>query len=77
MTHALSHSPTSSRYALQVRIHPAFATALKKIAERELMTISVFVRHLLVERLKAEGLDPAALIGACGAGQPDHETHVS
>jgi hypothetical protein len=64
MTQTLSDFPTSPRYALQVRVHPAFATALKKIAAREFMTTSVFVRHLLVERLRAEGIDPATLIEA-------------
>ncbi len=79
--HALSQSPTAPRYALQVRMPPAFATALKMIAGREMMTISVFVRHVLIERLKAEGVDPVALIGADAAsrraGQPHQENLVS
>jgi len=61
MMHTHSDFPTSPRYMLQVRFHPAFTAALKKIANREFMTISGFVRAVLIERLRAEGIDPTTL----------------
>ena len=69
MMHTHSDFPTSPRYMLQVRFHPAFTAALKKIANREFMTISGFVRAVLIERLKAEGIEPATL-----AGNTPHKT---
>jgi hypothetical protein len=81
MTHTLSQSPTAPRYALQVRVHPAFAAALKTVADRDFMPVSVFVRHVLIERLRAAGIDPAALIGTddvpAVAGMPRQEIPVS
>lgn len=62
MMHTHSDLPTSPRYMLQVRFHPAFTAALRKIANREFMTISGFVRAVLIERLKAEGIEPAMLL---------------
>jgi hypothetical protein len=67
MMHKNSDFPTLSRYMLQVRFYPAFTAALGKIANREFMTISGFIRAVLIERLKAEGIEPAMLIHAANA----------
>ena len=36
------------------------AAAVKIAADRDLMTISEFIRRSLVDRLRADGIDPAA-----------------
>lgn len=49
-----------SRYALQVRVPISFTAAIKTAADRELMTISEYVRQTLIERLRRDGVDPVA-----------------
>jgi hypothetical protein len=58
----------SSRYAFQVRVPGSLAAATKAAADRELMTLSEYVRRVLIERLRADGIDPAAAVvnGAAG-----------
>jgi hypothetical protein len=50
MRQTLSH-----RYALQVRVPETLTAAIKTAAERELMTMSEYVRRVLIERLRADG----------------------
>jgi len=50
----------SSRYALQVRVPVSLTAAIKIAAERELMTLSEYVRRTLIERLRSDGIDPIA-----------------
>jgi hypothetical protein len=64
MARPRNYSP-EPRYALQVRMPATFTAALKTIADREMMSISTFVRHVLIERLRAEGIDPINSIKKC------------
>jgi hypothetical protein len=54
-----------SRYFLQVRIPgPAFTAALRTVADREMLSVSDYVRLVLFEKLRAAGIDPAKLVNA-------------
>jgi hypothetical protein len=44
---------------LQLQTPPALAAAVKVAADRELMTVSEFVRRVLIDRLRSDGIDPA------------------
>jgi hypothetical protein len=48
----------SSRSTLQLQAPPALTAAVKLAAEREMTTISEFVRRVLIDRLRSDGLDP-------------------
>jgi hypothetical protein len=52
------------RYALQIRVPMSFADSLKQVAAREMTSLSGLIRQVLIDRLKAEGIDPAKLIDA-------------
>jgi hypothetical protein len=63
----------ASRNMLQLQAPPALTAAIKLAADREMTTISEFVRRVLLDRLRSNGIDPV-IIGkkpeAGGAG--DH-----
>lgn len=50
----------SSRKLLQLQAPPALTAAIKLAADREMTTISEYVRRALIDRLRAGGIDPAA-----------------
>jgi hypothetical protein len=50
-----------SRKMLQLQAPPALAAAVKFAADREMTTISEFVRRALIDRLRSDGIDPALL----------------
>jgi hypothetical protein len=54
--------PQSERYALQIRVPMSFAESLKQVAAREMTSLSGLIRQTLIDRLKAEGINPATLI---------------
>jgi len=56
----LNDKANCGRYALQVRAPTSLAAALKVAADRELMTVSEYIRRTLIDRLRQEGIDPAA-----------------
>jgi hypothetical protein len=47
------------RKMLQVCMPPPLTEAVKLAADCELTTISGFVRQVLIDRLRADGIDPA------------------
>jgi hypothetical protein len=47
------------RYAIQVRAPTSLADAVKTAADRELMTVSEYIRRTLIDRLRHEGIDPS------------------
>jgi hypothetical protein len=61
MTPADSPAP---RYFLQIRVPPAVTAALKTVADREMLSVSDYVRLVLFEKLRAAGIDPAKLVNA-------------
>jgi hypothetical protein len=46
---------------LQVQAPPPLKVAVKLAADRELTTVSEFIRRTLIERLRAVGIDPAKI----------------
>jgi hypothetical protein len=55
---------TPSRYFLQIRVPPAVTAALKTVADREMLSVSDYVRLVLFEKLRVAGIDPAKLVNA-------------
>jgi hypothetical protein len=51
----------TSRNMLQLQVPPALSTAVKIAADREMTTISEFVRRVLLDRLRSDGIDPVAI----------------
>jgi hypothetical protein len=51
--------PQEPRKMLQLCVPQTLTAAVKLAADRELTTISEFVRRVLIDRLRAEGIDPA------------------
>jgi hypothetical protein len=49
---------------LQIRCPKTLPVAIEKAAARSLMTASEYVRRSVIERLKADGIDPAQPAGA-------------
>lgn len=49
---------------LIVRVKSAMPRALEVAAEKNRMSVSEYVRRSVIDRLKADGIDPAALAGA-------------
>ena len=49
---------------LQLAAPPVLAQAVKEAADRELLTISEYIRRTLIDRLRADGVDPTAIDGA-------------
>jgi hypothetical protein len=45
---------------IQVCVPPSLDEAVKLAATRELSTISEYVRRVLIDRLRADGIDPTA-----------------
>jgi hypothetical protein len=58
----------TSRNMLQVQVPPAFSAAVKLAADREMTTISEFVRRVLLDRLRSGGIDPVAIQKPPNAG---------
>jgi len=64
---ALRKSPgDTARFTVSLRIRcPAsLPVAIDTAAARNLMTASEYVRRSVIDRLKADGIDPAQLAGA-------------
>jgi hypothetical protein len=43
----------------QLQTPPALAAAVKVAADRELTTVSEFVRRVLIDKLRSDGIDPS------------------
>jgi hypothetical protein len=56
-----------ARPVLQLYAPAALTAALKLAADRELTTMSEYVRRTLIARLRAEGIDPSDAIGRSSA----------
>lgn len=52
---------------LQIKVPGALPDAIRVAADRNLMSPSEFVRRALVDRLRAEGFDPAQVTTAVAA----------
>jgi len=61
------HSPTH----LQVCASTALRLAVKAAADREMMTISEFVRRTLIDRLRRDGVNPAAVAEVSGSAEAE------
>jgi hypothetical protein len=48
---------------LQVRTPPQLSAALRIAAGRDLQTVSEYVRQAVIERLRADGIDPGPSVG--------------
>jgi hypothetical protein len=48
------------RNSLQIRVPLSLTAAVKAAATREMTTTSEYARRALLERLRADGIDPAA-----------------
>jgi hypothetical protein len=55
----MAQDNSDSRYALQVRVPVTLARAIKTAAHREMTTLSEYARRVLIDRLRADGIDPA------------------
>ena len=44
---------------LQVRTPPQLSAALRFAADRDLLSVSAYVRRALVQKLREDGIDPA------------------
>jgi hypothetical protein len=63
----MSGSPAKSgRFPdlLQARCPTTLPPLIEKVAQRQCMTPSEYIRRSVFERLKADGIDPAQLAGA-------------
>ena len=58
---------TPTRTVLQLCAPPALAVAVKTAASREMTTVSEFVRRVLIDRLRSDGIDPGE-IASCTRG---------
>jgi hypothetical protein len=47
-----------SKKMVQFGVPPALGAAIKRAADNEMTTISEFARRVLIERLRATGIDP-------------------
>jgi hypothetical protein len=47
-----------ARKMLQLIVPPRLDEAIKVAADREMSTISEYVRRVLIDRLRADGIDP-------------------
>jgi hypothetical protein len=52
------------RKMLQLCAPPALTSAVKAAADREMTTISEYVRRALIDRLRSDGIDPRAAMDA-------------
>jgi hypothetical protein len=43
-----------------IQVLPELSAALRLAANRDLQTVSEYVRRAVIERLRADGIDPAA-----------------
>jgi hypothetical protein len=69
----------SSPSMLQLYAAPALRQAVKAAAEREMTTMSEYVRRTLIDRLRASGFDPTASkpINQVSAVQQPGTVHAS
>jgi len=61
MLSAARSDDSSFKARLQVRCPPTLPAAIEKAACGQLMSSSEYVRRSVIERLKADGIDPAQL----------------
>jgi hypothetical protein len=62
-----------SRTVLQLCAPPALTVAVKNAAAREMTTISEYVRRVLIDRLRSDGIDPGEIASRQPAsGVNDH-----
>ena len=54
-------SNENSRKMLQLYVQPSLTAAIKAAADREMTTVSEFVRRTLIERLRSDGIDPSKI----------------
>jgi hypothetical protein len=47
---------------IQIRTPPQLSNAIRTAANRDLLSVSAYVRQALVQKLRASGIDPAAPI---------------
>ena len=61
-----SDSDDAGRFTedLRVRCPSSLANAIDKAATRDLMSVSEYVRRSVIDRLKADGIDPSAITNA-------------
>ncbi len=66
MAIARKHSENSTRFPEQIimRCPATFADAIDRAAAKHMMTSSEYARRKLIERLRAEGIDPAEFVEA-------------
>jgi hypothetical protein len=64
MSAALRKSNNAMRFtdSLRVRCPPSLPTAIDKAAAKRLMSPSEYVRRSIIDRLKADGIDPARIM---------------
>jgi hypothetical protein len=56
----MAQAQTKSPTVLQLIAAPSLHAAVKAAADREMMTMSEYMRRILIERLCATGFDPRA-----------------
>lgn len=49
---------------LMIRVTPALPRAIETAAEKNRMSVSEYVRRSVLDRLKADGIDPSSLLAA-------------
>lgn len=49
---------------LQIRAPECLSDAIDAAADRRLQSKSEYIRHSVIDRLKADGIDPASFAGA-------------
>jgi len=52
--------------SLRIRCPASLPAAIDTAAARNLMTASEYVRRSVIDRLKADGFDPAQMASVCG-----------
>jgi hypothetical protein len=55
----MTQESPSSLNVIQVRVPVSLTAAIKTAADQELTTLSEYVRRVLIERLRLNGIDPA------------------
>lgn len=63
---ARNGSETSTRFTdrMFVRCPPSLPAAIDKAASRQLMSASEYIRRSVIDRLRADGIEPSKLEGA-------------
>jgi hypothetical protein len=63
-----------SRTMLQLCAPPTLTAAVKLAASREMMTLSEYVRRVLIDRLRSDGIDPTV---PASVQRPPRETGIA